>query len=99
MAPQIPPSDSPPAAGSDDAPRGDPWHAFGYLVSGVLVYGGLGWALDAWLETSWLVLLGILGGAALGIYLTWARFNRARPHERLDRKAHQHIDATTKEAR
>jgi F0F1-type ATP synthase assembly protein I len=57
-------------------PRGgDPWHAFAYLVSGVLFYGALGWLADKWLGTSFLVVLGILLGAALGIYLTIARFD------------------------
>ena len=57
-----------------DAPQGDPWHAFGYLVSGVLVYGLIGWALDSWLGTSFLVVVGILAGAGLGIFMTWKRF-------------------------
>ena len=57
-------------------PTGDPWHAFGYIVSGVLVYGLLGWAADRWLGTSWLVVAGVLLGAAMGIYMTWARFNK-----------------------
>lgn len=57
--------------------RGDPWHAFGYLVSGVFGYGLIGWALDQWLGTSFLVVFGILAGAGLGIYMTWARFNRS----------------------
>ncbi len=59
--------------------RGDPWHAFGYLVSGVFLYGLIGWALDQWLGTSFLVVIGILAGAGLGIYLTWSRFNRPPP--------------------
>lgn len=54
--------------------RGDPWMAFGYLVSGVLVYGLIGWFLDRWWGTSFLVVLGILAGAALGTWQTWARF-------------------------
>ena len=57
-------------------PAGDAWHAFGYLVAGVLLYGLIGWALDRWLGTSWLVIVGILFGTALGIYMTWARFNK-----------------------
>ncbi|CUR55974.1 conserved hypothetical protein [metagenome] len=69
----------PPSADSDDTPRGDPWHAFGYLVSGVLMYGLIGWVLDRWLGTSWLVVVGIVTGAGLGIYMTWVRFNKARP--------------------
>jgi len=76
----------PPSADPDDTPRGDPWHAFGYLVSGVLVYGMIGWVLDRWLETSGLVVVGILFGAGLGIYLTWARFNRPYSDRQQDSK-------------
>jgi len=59
-----------------DAPQGDPWHAFGYLVSGVLVYGLIGALVDRWLGTSFVVAIGILLGAGFGMYMTWARFNR-----------------------
>ena len=55
---------------------GDPWHAVGYLVSGVFVYGLLGWLADRWLGTSFLVAVGIMVGALLGLYLTWNRFTR-----------------------
>jgi ATP synthase protein I len=58
-------------------PKGDPWHAFGYIVSGVGVYGLAGWALDRWLGTTFLVAIGILIGAGFGIYMTYARFNKA----------------------
>jgi F0F1-type ATP synthase assembly protein I len=66
---------SPPPAPSDDRPQGDPWHAFGYIVSGVLLYGVLGWLADRWLGTTFLVAVGILVGAGFGIYMTFARFN------------------------
>lgn len=55
-------------------PIGDPWHAFGYLVAGVAFYGLLGWLADRWLGTSFLVAVGILLGAGLGVYATWSRF-------------------------
>ncbi|WP_206050843.1 AtpZ/AtpI family protein [Nocardioides speluncae] len=42
------------------------------------VYGLIGWLLDRWLDTTFLVAVGILVGAVLGIYLTWARFNKAQ---------------------
>jgi ATP synthase protein I len=55
-------------------PAGDPWVVFGHLVSGVLLYGLLGWVLDRWIGTSFLVVVGILSGAGLGLYMTWVRF-------------------------
>ena len=58
----------------DTPATGDPWHAFGYLVSGVAFYGLLGWLADRWLGTSFLVAVGILIGAVLGVYLSWSRF-------------------------
>lgn len=87
MAQQNPPSAS---AGDtpSETPQGDPWHAFGYIVAGVLVYGGLGWALDHWWGTSWLVVVGILVGATLGTYLTWVRFNK--PWSEKPANAQQH---------
>lgn len=57
---------------------GDPWLAFGYIVSGVFLYGLIGWGLDRWLGTSFLVAIGIILGAGFGIYMTWARFNRVQ---------------------
>ena len=61
---------SPPPAPSDDGPQGDPWHAFGYIVSGVGVYGVLGWLADQWLGTGFLVFCGV----AVPWYLTLSLF-------------------------
>ncbi len=66
----------PPPPDEGDRTPGDPWHAFGYIVAGVAVYGLVGWLADQWLGTSFLVAIGILAGAGLGIYMTFARFNR-----------------------
>jgi hypothetical protein len=55
---------------------GDPWQGFGYVVSGVALYGFLGWLLDRWWGTSFMVAIGILAGAGLGIYMTFGRFGR-----------------------
>lgn len=79
MAPHIPPSSRTDSSLDEDRPKGDPWHAFGYLVSGVFLYGAIGWALDRWLGTSFLVAIGILAGAGLGLYMTFVRFNSS-PH-------------------
>ena len=43
---------------------------FGYLVSGVAVYGLIGRGLDQWWDTSFMVAIGIVAGAGLGIYMT-----------------------------
>jgi F0F1-type ATP synthase assembly protein I len=63
---------------SDDSarntPQGDPWLAFGYLVAGVLLYGLIGWVLDRWWGTSFMVVVGILLGAGLALFQTFARF-------------------------
>ena len=71
MSQQIPPS-----APEPRGPQGDPWHAFGYVVSGVAMYGFFGWLADRWLGTAYLVAVGILFGASLGIYMTFARFKQ-----------------------
>ena len=79
MSQQSPPS-------SSGRPSTDPWHAFGYLTTGVAMYGVLGWLLDRWLGTSFLVAVGILVGAGLGLYLTISRLNAGTaPDEQTDR--------------
>lgn len=60
----------------DEFTTGDPWHAFGYLVAGVAFYGLLGWLADRWLGTSFLVAVGIVVGAVLGVFMTWSRFTQ-----------------------
>jgi ATP synthase protein I len=67
-------------SGRAEEPSGqqDPWRAFSYLVTGVLVYGLIGWGLDHWLGTTFLVGIGIVFGAVLGLYLTWRAFGAPR---------------------
>ncbi|GAA2162852.1 hypothetical protein FHX52_0074 [Humibacillus xanthopallidus] len=50
------------------------WKAVAYLITGPLIYGGLGALLDHWLGTTWLVGAGIVGGMALSLYLIWFRY-------------------------
>jgi F0F1-type ATP synthase assembly protein I len=45
------------------------WSIIGTLVAGVLAWGGIGWLLDRWLGTKFLVAVGILVGAAGAFYL------------------------------
>lgn len=75
-------------------PQGDPWHAFGYVVAGVAVYGFVGWGVDQWLGTRFLVAIGILFGAVLGIYLTISRFESLSRSPRGDEQPEQHDQQT-----
>ena len=50
------------------------WKAVAYLMTGPLIYGGIGYLLDRWLGTTWIVGVGIVGGMALSLYLIWFRY-------------------------
>ena len=50
------------------------WNVVSYLITGPAMFGAVGWGLDAWLGTSWLVAVGIVGGMALSLYLVWFRY-------------------------
>jgi hypothetical protein len=57
--------------------EGAAWSIFGYIISGLLIWGGIGLALDKWLGTHFIVLIGLLLGAGSGIYLVWLRFDKS----------------------
>lgn len=52
------------------------WSIFGYLLSGLLFWGGVGYAMDYWLDRSYFTLIGLLVGISGAIYLIWLRFGR-----------------------
>lgn len=45
-----------------------------YILAGLIFYGGLGWAGDHFLKTSWLLPLGLILGLASSIYLIIKRY-------------------------
>jgi ATP synthase protein I len=47
--------------------------ALSYIISGILVYGGVGWAIDHWLNQSWGVPAGLIIGMGFGVYLVIKR--------------------------
>ena len=47
-----------------------------YLISGVLMYGLLGWLGDHYFGTRFLLPIGIVAGAAFGAYVLIRRFGR-----------------------
>jgi ATP synthase protein I len=50
------------------------WTVLAYLISGPAVYGGMGWALDRWLDTEFLTPIGLVVGMALAIWLVVVRY-------------------------
>ena len=59
--------------GPDKAAMDQGMRALSYLISGVLLYGALGWVGDHFLHTNFLLPIGIVVGAALGIYVVIRR--------------------------
>ncbi|PZG01250.1 AtpZ/AtpI family protein [Micromonospora deserti] len=58
--------------GPDDVPTGagQGWTALAYLITGMLVWGFIGWLVDQWLDTGGIatgigVVLGMAGGIVL----------------------------------
>ena len=52
------------------------WSIFGYLLSGLIFWGGFGIALDKCLNTGYFTFTGLLVGISGAIYLIWLRFGR-----------------------
>jgi ATP synthase protein I len=63
------PPQEPPGRGGDIV-----WSIIGTLVAGVLAWGFIGWLLDRWLGTSYLVAVGIIVGMAGAMYLIIKRY-------------------------
>jgi F0F1-type ATP synthase assembly protein I len=60
-----------PETAADHQPRGADvgWGITGTMLSGIIVWGGAGLALDHWLGTRFLVLVGLLLGLGVAIYI------------------------------
>ncbi|TDE15027.1 AtpZ/AtpI family protein [Jiangella asiatica] len=63
----------------DDARRQDQaraWDAFGLVVSGIAVWGGVGWLVSEWLNSRVFLVLGLLVGMGAALYLVWVRYGK-----------------------
>lgn len=56
----------------------DAFAALSLVISGVLLWGGVGFVLSQWLDNQVFVLLGLLLGMAGGLSLVWLRYGRAQ---------------------
>jgi len=52
------------------------WSVPSSLLAGMAIYGGLGWLLDRWLDTSAFFPIGTVLGLVLGGYLVYRKFGR-----------------------
>ena len=54
----------------------DPWAIFGRLISGILIYGGLGWLIGTWVnKVEMFVAAGVILGIALALYMTYKQLS------------------------
>jgi F0F1-type ATP synthase assembly protein I len=62
---------------SGDGGQVDGLTVFSYLISGMVVYGGLGWLIAHWTGLSLIFPLGMLFGLGLTIWLVIYRYGRS----------------------
>jgi F0F1-type ATP synthase assembly protein I len=79
----------PPSGGVDQG-----WAVLSTMISGLVVFGGLGWLLDHWWNTRLMTPTGLVIGMALGIYAVVMRFGRPGESSVTSTPA-QKADATT----
>ncbi|HET8659138.1 MAG TPA: AtpZ/AtpI family protein [Micromonosporaceae bacterium] len=69
-----PPSQRPEGSGGSAPGAGQGITAMAYLVSGIVVWGFIGWLVDRWLDTDGIATgVGAVVGAAGGVYLVVRR--------------------------
>jgi F0F1-type ATP synthase assembly protein I len=73
-------ADQPAGNASSRAPSVAAEAAGGYLLAGLLIFGGIGVWLDRWLDMTAMTPVGIVVGCLLGGYLVYLRVVRV-PHE------------------
>lgn len=49
-----------------------------YLITGPLLFGGMGWLLDRWLGTTVCVAVGVVIGMGLSLYTIWLRYGTSQ---------------------
>lgn len=74
-----PPSRGGPRRPPDTSHENPGWTVFSYLLSGMIVYGGLGWLIGRLVHSALFFPLGMVVGLALAIVLVIFRFGRSGP--------------------
>jgi hypothetical protein len=66
--------------GADNAPKDAPkndgafWSIFSYLLSGLIIWGGIGAAVAHFFDFRLALPIGLLVGISASMYLIWIRF-------------------------
>lgn len=55
------------------------WGITGTMLSGMIVWGGVGWLLDRWWETRIFTLVGVLLGLGVAIYVVVVKYGALDP--------------------
>jgi ATP synthase protein I len=50
------------------------WSIPSTLLAGMAIYGGAGWLLDRWLDTSAFFPIGVVVGVVLAVYLVYRKY-------------------------
>jgi ATP synthase protein I len=68
----------PPNRWQHDGPEIDPWSALSLILSGVLLWGAIGWGVSEWLGSRAWMGAGVLIGGVLGVLLVYLRYGRGQ---------------------
>jgi ATP synthase protein I len=52
------------------------WAIFGYLISGMIFYGGLGWLISRWTHIAAIFPIGMLVGLGVGVFAVIYKYGR-----------------------
>ncbi len=53
------------------------WSILAYLIAGLLIWGGIGYGIDAWIgKHHYGIITGLVLGLGSSLYLAWLRFGR-----------------------
>ena len=81
---KIRPTVRPASKGADEG-----WAVLSTLISGFVVFGGIGWLLDQWWGTRLMTPIGLVVGMALGIYAVVMQFGRPRTTDQRRSSTHR----------
>jgi ATP synthase protein I len=52
------------------------WMIFGYLISGMVFYGALGWLISHWTHLTLIFPIGMLVGLGIGVFAVIYKYGR-----------------------